>query len=276
MIIKQKPEADLRMVVKGRSISYNDKGKGKMPIIFLHGFPFNKSTWQPQMDALKDKHRVIACDIRGFGKSEAGTEKPNIRLFADDLVQFMDALEIQKAIVCGLSMGGYILLNAVFRYANRFEAIVLCDTQCITDSPEAKEKRKQTIKQIKENGIKNFAQAFTKSVFCQDTRDKNKELVENTHNIVLANSFDAITETLGALTRRKEMCSTLNLITVPVLILCGKEDIITVPAQSELLHSNIAHSKLHFIKKAGHLSNLEQPEEFNKHLLKFISGISRS
>ena len=272
---EQETGSDLMIKIKGRSVCFNDYGKGELPILFLHGFPFDKSSWQLQLEALKETNRVLAYDIRGFGKSENGAEKPSIRLFADDLIQFMDALGIKKAIVCGLSMGGYILLNAIFRYANRFEAIVLCDTQCISDSKETKEKRIATILQIKENGLKSFAQAFTKSVFCQETLDKKKELVEKIHNVILSNSFDSITETLGALTQRKEMCSTLNLITVPAMIICGKEDIVTVPAQSELLHQSIAGSTYHVIKKAGHLSNLEQPEEFNKLLIQFISVVNK-
>jgi 3-oxoadipate enol-lactonase len=130
----QAVEKNLYVDINGITICYDDFGKGLLPIIFIHGFPFDKSSWQPQLDFLRQTHRVIAYDIRGFGNSTSGKEKESIRLFADDLIQFMDALEIDKAIVCGLSMGGYILLNAAFRYPERFEAIVLSDTQCIADS----------------------------------------------------------------------------------------------------------------------------------------------
>ena len=79
----------------------------------------------------------------------------------------MDALQINKAMVCGLSMGGYILLNAVSRYPERFEAIILSDTQCIADSPEAKVKRYKTIQQIEAGGLNDFAEAFVKNIFCR-------------------------------------------------------------------------------------------------------------
>ena len=111
----------------------------------------------------------ISYDIRGFGKSTAGAEKFSIGLFADDLIGLMDALQIDKAVVCGLSMGGYILLNAVNRYPERFEAIILSDTQCIADSPEAKVKRYKTIQQIEAGGLNDFAEAFVKNIFCQDS-----------------------------------------------------------------------------------------------------------
>ena len=117
--------SDIQINVNGMTTCFEDFGEGNIPLIFIHGFPFDKSSWQPQMTHFKHTHRVIAYDIRGFGASTAGTERANIALFADDLVQFMDRMQIEKAIVCGLSMGGYILLNAVKRYPTRFEAIIL-------------------------------------------------------------------------------------------------------------------------------------------------------
>ena len=87
---------DLNIKLNGFTICYDDLGAGEIPIIFIHGFPFNKSTWQGQMEFLRKSHRVIAYDIRGFGKSTPGKEKASIGLFADDLISFMDALKINK------------------------------------------------------------------------------------------------------------------------------------------------------------------------------------
>ena len=130
---------DLFIELDTVTLSYNDFGKGDLPVIFIHGFPFNKNMWQPQMEVFKDTHRVIALDLRGFGNSLSNKEELSITLFADDLILFMDALKIRKAVICGLSMGGYIVLNAVKRYQERFSAIVLSDTQCIRPSINHKE-----------------------------------------------------------------------------------------------------------------------------------------
>src|ERR1041384_4358568 len=102
--------------VKGYRVSYEDSGKQTLPVIFIHGFPFNKSSWDPQFEFLKETHRVIIYDLPGFGGSAMPEEPISIKYFADHLIHFMDALSIEKAIVCGLSMGGYILLNAVERH----------------------------------------------------------------------------------------------------------------------------------------------------------------
>jgi len=262
---------DINVNLKGVTICCDDFGTGNIPIIFIHGFPFDKSSWQPQVEFLKHTHRVLAYDIRGFGKSTPGQENMSISIFADDLIELMDVLQIRKAVACGLSMGGYILLNAVNRYPERFEAIILSDTQCIADSPEGKEKRYKTIDQINAEGLRDFAEAFVQNIFCPESLDTKKELVESIKDIILSTSPITITGTLSALAERPEMCSTLNEILVPVLILCGDEDAITPMSQSEYLNHNIANSQLHSIDKAAHLSNLEQPEEFNRYLTPFVS-----
>ena len=257
--------------LQGVTICCDDLGEGEIPIIFIHGFPFDKSSWLPQLEFFKKTHRVICYDIRGFGKSTAGIEKFSIRLFADDLIELMDVLQIEKAVVCGLSMGGYILLNAVRRYPERFYGVILSDTQCSADSSEGKVKRYNAIDKINASGLTDFAAAFVKNVFCPDSLVNKQELVERVHDIILNTSPVVITQTLSALADREETCSTLNEIRILSLILCGEEDNVTPIAQAEFLHENIANSEFHLIKKAGHMSNLEQPDEFNEYLTLFIS-----
>ncbi|MES2284678.1 MAG: alpha/beta fold hydrolase [Bacteroidota bacterium] len=264
---------DIEVKINDAEICYDDFGESSIPLIFIHGFPFNKASWQPQMDFLKSSHRVIAYDIRGFGKSTSGDEKPSINLFADDLIQMMDVLQIKKAIVCGLSMGGYILLNAINRYPERFHAIILSDTQCIGDSAEAKEKRYKTIQQIETAGLTDFAAGFIKNVFCQESLNNKKDLVEEIKNMILSTNVEAVTGTLAALAQRQEKCFSLNEISIPALILCGKEDIVTPPVQSEFLHAHIKNSKFHSLDKAGHMANLEQADEFNKFVNDFIANL---
>lgn len=262
---------DLEIKINEEVICYDDFGKSSIPVIFIHGFPFNKSAWQPQMNFLKNNYRVIAYDIRGFGKSTAGDEKPSINLFAEDLIKLMDELQIKKAIVCGLSMGGYILLNAVNRFPERFHAIILSDTQCIGDTPETKEKRYTTIHQIETNGLFDFATAYVKNVFCQESFNSKNKSIEKINNIILSTSLKTVAGTLNALAQREEKCFSLNKISVPSLILCGKEDIVTPLAQSEFMHAHINNSELYSIDNAGHMANLEQPDVFNKYLNDFIS-----
>lgn len=262
---------DLTIKLNGLSVCYDDLGDGEIPVIFIHGFPFDKSTWHDQMEFLKKSHRVIAYDIRGFGKSTPGKEKASIALFAEDLINFMDAMKIKKAVVCGFSMGGYTLLNAVSQHQDRFRAIILSDTQCIADTVEQIKKREQTIRDINAGRVNDFAAGFIGNVFCAETQATKKDIIEEIRAIILATAPLSIIAGLTAMAERKEMCSVLSKITIPTLIMCGKQDVVTVPAQSEFLKENITGSKLHIIDYAGHMTNLEQPDDFNKHLAEFIN-----
>lgn len=261
---------NLKVPVNGFELSYDDIGEGNLPIIFLHGFPFDKTMWRLQLDFLKPTHRVLACDIRGFGKSKDEESPLSMDLFAEDLILFMDALTIGSAIICGLSMGGFIALNALNKYPDRFEALILCDTQCIADTAEVKEKREQVIEEIKLGGVTKFNEGFIKSVFCKESFSHKKELVKNLHRVVFANSQQVIINGLTALAERSETCSTLDDIKIPTLIICGREDEVTPLAQSEFMQHAIKDSTLQVIDNAGHVSNLEQADIFNKHLTDFL------
>ncbi len=265
---------NLTITVNDTKISYHDVGAGTIPVIFLHGFPFDKSMWNGQLESLKVSNRVIAYDIRGFGQSTDEDTPLSMDLFADDLVAFMVQLDIERAIICGLSMGGYIALNAMHRFPERFKALILCDTQCIADTPEGKKKRLKTIEQINAEGADEFNEKFTKSVFHPDSLKNKKEIVESLSAVVASNSIKVITAGLSALAERSETCVTLDNIIIPTLIICGREDEVTPLAQSEFMHQQIQGSMLAVIANAGHVSNLEQPEEFNKCLQQFLDALN--
>jgi 3-oxoadipate enol-lactonase len=259
--------------VNGVSISYYDEGAGDVPFIFIHGFPFSKECWKGQVSSLSSETRVIAPDLRGFGNSTSNKEVASIDLFSSDLLALLDTLQIDKAVMCGISMGGYILMNALARYPERFAGAVLCDTQCIADSEEGKEKRYQNIRKIEEQGLNDFTETFLKGIFCEKTFKEKKEVVDDVRNIILANRTEAVTSALHALAQRRETCTVLKRLQLPTLVICGKEDAVTTVSQSELIFNSISGSALKVINDAGHMSNLEQPEIFNSELKRFHSEI---
>lgn len=265
---------NLSTTVHNFDLSYDDLGEGNIPVIFIHGFPFDKTMWHFQLDFLKSSNRVIAYDLRGFGKSKDEQSTLSIDLFTDDLIKFMDKLNIGKAIICGLSMGGYIALNAIQRFPSRFEALILCDTQCISDTPEAKEKRYKAIDEIATEGVTNFNEAFIKNVFHKDSLSNKRIVVERLRDVVFSHSENIITKGLAALAERSETCSTLDEVVIPTLIICGREDAITPLAQAESMHEGIKGSTLKVIDHAGHVSNLEQPNEFNEHIINFLTDLN--
>lgn len=265
---------NIEITVNDLTVSYNDEGENGAPvIIFIHGFPFNKSMWDKQVKALKENYRVIAYDVRGHGDSDSGTGDFSIDLFADDLLSLMDELKIDKAMLCGLSMGGYIALNAVEKDPDRFDALILSDTNCIADTSEAKEKRLKTIESIKKNGVEKFAEESIKNLFSPESLSTKEKEIAHVREMILNTSKKSLYKTLQAFYERKETCSKLHDINVPVLIMVGEEDKITPLEAAQMMHEKIEDSVLYIIEHAGHLSNLENPTDFNNQLEKLVSTV---
>lgn len=252
-------------------VSYYDEGRSEgTPVIFIHGFPFNKSMWEGQIEFLKNDYRVIAYDIRGHGSSNPGVQEFTVQLFAEDLFLFMDALKIEKAILCGLSMGGYIAFQAIRLQPARIAGLVLCDTQCFADTEEAKEKRHATARHVRENGLKQYATDSLNKLFSKTTLETKKDIVSQIEKTILQTPVDTTAATLIALAGRMETCSVLPLIHVPVLIMVGAEDQVTTPETAQKMQELIPGSALRVLEKAGHLSNLEASENFNLYLQTFL------
>ena len=267
---------NISVTINNLSVGYNDQGPADAPvIIFLHGFPLNKSMWDIQVEALKENYRVIAYDVRGHGNSDPGIDEFFVELFVHDLLRLMEKLGIEKSILCGLSLGGYIALNAVLKYPDRFDGLILNDTQCIADTPEIKENRCQAIIRIMKNGVEQYADEIIKNLFAPESFTKKKNGVTTVREMIISTTKHSLCNTLHALAERKETCTQLHEINIPVLIMVGKEDKITPIAVAQQMHENIRDSTLKIIQHAGHLTNLENPTAFNTHLVKFLELVGK-
>lgn len=250
---------------------YTDDGiEHASPVIFIHGFPFNHTMWEQQVQLLAGTHRVISYDIRGHGNSEPGDGPVLIDFLVDDLFALMDHLGISSASIVGLSMGGYIALRGIEREPDRFLSLVLCDTKSGADTNEAKIKRADAIRSIQSEGVDTFAKNFLKSVFSPGSFDKHPNAVRKIRNIIKNTSPDTICKTLTALAARTDTTHVLEKIGVPTLILVGEKDQLTPPSAAQEMAQLIPESQIHILKDAAHMSNLENPEEFNVHLSQFF------
>jgi len=261
--------------VGGNSITYFDEGKPEAPsVIFIHGFPFSKAMWENQIENFKDHYRVIAYDVRGHGNAASGIGEFSIADFAKDLFLLMDALHLDKTTLCGLSMGGYIALTAMQQQPERITSLILCDTQCAADTEEGRKKRMDTIQAIQEKGLTTFAQDFVKKLFSAHSITNKKDVVAAIEQTILGTKPQTIIDTLMALAGRKETCTSLPLLEIPVLILVGKEDQITTPEAAQKMHDLIPNSSMQVLDQAGHLSNLENPDSFNQHVKTFLASLA--
>jgi len=240
-------------------------------IIFIHGFPFNHQCWNSQVEHFKPLLNVHTPDLRGHGKSASPPGPWMIHHFADDLLLFMNENKIEKAVICGLSMGGYVALHFVIEFPERVSALVLCDTRADADSNEAKDKRYVALKRVAENDYERFVSEFCLLALSKSSRYDEGQLKAQIESIALQNDPKNMALAIGALASRRDSQPYLDKIKCPVLVLVGEEDEITPPEINEAISKKISGCMFHKIEKAGHLSNMEQPETFNRYVEEFIS-----
>jgi pimeloyl-ACP methyl ester carboxylesterase len=258
----------------GVSLNVERFGKaGGPPVLLLHAFPLSHRMWEPQFRALEDRYQVIAPDHRGFGASEAGDGQTTMEMLVDDALAVLDQLGLDRVSACGLSMGGYVLLRALERAPERFRAVVLADTRSTPDDDAGRLGRANTMRDVKAKGVAAFAEPFSGKLLGPSTLERNPDLRAHVVGLMRANGPLGVCGGLLALALRTDTTAALRKLSVPALIVVGDEDGLTPPAQSKQMAEAAPGSKLVVIPNAGHLSNLEAPDAFNRALLDFLAGL---
>jgi pimeloyl-ACP methyl ester carboxylesterase len=255
----------------GLDVGYDESGGG-VPVVFLHGFPHNRSLWAPQTAALAEHARSIAPDLRGFGETRAAPPY-SVDQYADDVAALLDALRIDRAVIASLSMGGYIAFALWRRHRRRVRALVLADTRAGADSEEARAKRRELITLARQKGSAAVAEAQIAGMVGKTTREERPEVVDSMRRMLEAAPVRGIVGALEAMMARPDSTLTLTTIDVPTLILVGDEDVLTPVKEAEAMHGAIAGSRLEVIASAGHVSNVEQPDAFNRVLADFLEPL---
>ena len=244
-----------------------------LPIVLLHGMTLDHSMWKPQIELLKQNYRVITYDIRGHGKTDIGDGQFTFKMFADDLKELLDYLNISNAVLCGFSMGGAIAIRTFEMYPERAHALILCDTRADADSNETKYWRENSIESIKQNGLQPFTEEFIKKIFAPESFKLCYDYVKLIQNTTLSSSSLGICGVLLAQAGRTDMTHVLPEINVPTLIMVGENDNLTPITSSNIMYEKIKDSQLKIISNAGHVSNLENTDEFNKCMLEFLEKL---
>ena len=256
--------------INNYQMSYTDTGNGR-PLVLIHGYPFNSSLWADQIPELSNGYRVIAPDLRGFGESDASQEPSTMNSLAADVAQLMDHLEIPRATIGGLSMGGYVALAFYKQFAARVRALVLADTRAHADTEEGKQTRAQQAEKALSEGMGGIADAMLPKLLTPETVSKHPEIVKRVRDMMLKTKPEGAAAALRGMAERDDQTELLPRISVPTLILVGAEDAITPVADSEKMHQAIAGSSLVVLDHAGHVSNIERAKQFNDALLHFLS-----
>ena len=253
---------------------FDDVGRG-LPVVFLHGFPHDRTLWSHQRIALSSRIRCIVPDLRGFGESPG--EAHDVDTFADDVIAMLDDLDVEDAVVCGLSMGGYIAMAMWRRTPKRVRGFVLCDTRAGADSAEQRAARNAAIATVRAEGAAAIANAQLEKMVGKETHAHRPDVVETMRAMMSRQSVAGITGALQALRDRPDSRGTISSITVPTLVIVGADDMLTPVAEAtammELLPPE-ARARLEIIEGAGHVSCMERPAAVTHALADFLAALA--
>ncbi len=267
-------------IVAGEArLAVHTSGHGQ-PLVLVHAFPLDHGMWERQLP-LAEHVRLIVPDLRGFGAS--GDSLPtSIAAMADDVAIMLDAMHVDRpAVICGVSMGGYVAQHVAVRHPKRVAALVLVDTKLEADTPEARAARLDLAAKVGRVGQSILADAMIPRLLAAPRSDAeetvaalhaaNESLLKQT---ILRQPVATIQAALAALGDRPDMTASMGQVASPTLLVVGEHDQITPPACLERAEAIMPNAKLLIVPGAGHLVPLEAPAIFNRAVMDFLAGAS--
>ncbi|KAB8139783.1 alpha/beta fold hydrolase [Chloroflexia bacterium SDU3-3] len=251
--------------INGRALHYREAGAGEA-LLLIHALPMGSAMWEAQIEALAPYVRVIAPDLPGFGKS-ARAEGIDMAGYADTMVGLLDQLGVEKAAVCGLSLGGYVALAMLRAHPQRLRTLIFANSRVPADSEEAKAKRAENIALTLADGPDALADRMLPTLLSPAAPDALKAHVRS---IIATNPREGLADAIRAIAGRPDSSDLLADIQVPTLLIGGEHDTIATEAELQELSTHIAESHVAVLPGAGHLSNMEQPEAFSTVLQWFL------
>jgi 3-oxoadipate enol-lactonase len=255
----------------------DDVGEG-VPLLLLHAFPLSRRMWQPQLAGLAGGCRLLAPDLPGFGGSPPWPAAAcRMEDMAAAAVARLDTAGVAAAVVCGLSMGGYVALALYENFRERVRGLVLADTRAADDDEAGRGRRLESARAVESGGapaLAALASSLVPKLIAAGTRSARPDLVAWLHREIAAAPPAGIAAAQRGMAERPDRTPLLPRIAVPTLVVAGEEDEITPAAESAVLRDRIPGARLATIAGAGHLSSLEQPEAFNGALREFLRGFA--
>jgi non-heme chloroperoxidase len=229
--------------------------------------------WQPQIDALANAgFTVIAPNAFGIDGSDE-KESWSFTDYAHELARLLESLNIEKVTVVGLSMGGYQAFEFYRLYPDKTASLILCDTRAEGDAPEARSTREAFIKAVNSGGAEEAIQRMIPNYFSADTYIKRPEIVAQVEAIIRKQPAKVINAAMRAIMMRPDASSLLSTIHCPALVIVGEDDKATPPETAKSISTRIPGAQFRMLADAGHISNIEQPEEFNRAMLDHIENV---
>jgi pimeloyl-ACP methyl ester carboxylesterase len=241
-------------------------------VLFIHGWPHDRTLWAGQMSGLSTQARCLAADLRGFGASTV--EGPwSIDQFADDLAALLAARNVDRAVVCGLSMGGYVALAMIRRHRALVRGLVLTSTRATADTAEAREKRARLIEFVREHGVEALAARQLKAMIGATTFERRPHVRESLRHMMAAAPLEGVVGALHAMAERPDASGLLPTIDVPTLVVGGAEDTFTPPDELRAMAAQIPRCRFELLAAAGHACAYERPGAYNHIVGEFLGSL---
>ena len=254
-------------------ITFTDQGQGAA-VVLLHGFPFNRSMWREQIEFLNARdYRCVAPDLPGLGENKSASEVNTMEDMARDVAALMDELKIDSAIICGLSMGCYVAFEFAHLFPARMSALVLAGGRCGGPDKAEKQSREQQARRVLEQGFAPSVESILQSLLAAQTLAEKPEVVARVREMVAKTDPRGAAAAQRGMAARRDYCGDLPQISVPTLIVAGRDDGVRKPIDAETIRVGIKSSRIEIIDDAGHLMNIEQPEIFNAAVLEFLNTV---
>lgn len=256
--------------IRAVDITYLDHGAG-CPVLFIHGHPFDHTMWHPQISALTNRgYRVIAPDLRGYGNTPVTSQITHLDTFARDLHGLLEHLDLDTVDVVGLSMGGQIALELCRLFPDRVDTLTLVATNPRAETDEGRTFRKQLAEQLLLEGMRGYADRMLVGMMSADNVRQLPQVAQHVHAMMCATCPKGAAAALLGRAQRPDHMPLLRRLSAPTLLLVGRQDHFTPPDFTEAMHVWVPDSLVSIIDGAGHLPNLERPEQFNTVLLRFL------
>ncbi|GAA3122250.1 alpha/beta fold hydrolase [Streptomyces echinatus] len=254
-------------------LAYDDKNPGissRVPLVLVHGHPFDRTMWHPQLAEFAAGRRVIAPDLRGYGASPVTPGTVPLARHAQDITGLLDHLGVDTCVLAGLSMGGQIVMECAARSGDRIRGLVLADTFPAAETPEGVRSRNAMADRLLAEGMRGYADEVLEKMVAPYA---DPEVKAHVHRMMTATSPQGAAAALRGRAERPDYRDLLARLPVPALVVVGADDTYTPVADAEAMHAALPDSALHVVEGAAHLPNLERPREFNRALGEFLARL---
>jgi pimeloyl-ACP methyl ester carboxylesterase len=254
-------------------LAYEEAGSG-LPLVLLHAFPLGAGMWREAAGLLAASCRVLTPEQRGFGGSPLGEDEPSLEHCAGDVVALLDRLGLERVVLGGLSMGGYVAMELLRRAPERVAALVLADTKAAADAEEARETRLRTAETVEREGTEPLAEQMLPALLAATSLAQRPEVVARVRGLIAAAPPAAVAWASRAMATRPDSLDTLRGADLPALVVVGDQDTLSPVAQAQEMAEALPQGRVVVVPGAGHLSALEDPGAFAAAVTGFLGELA--